>query len=80
MTQEQIKNKVEQIIAEQMALDANDFKPESIIAEDLGADSLDMVEMIMALEEEFGIEIPDEKADQIATIQDVINCVIELRK
>lgn len=68
---------VKKIVAEQLEIDASDdIKPESNFANDLGADSLDTVELVMALEEAFSIEIPDEEAEKIATVQDAVNYII----
>jgi acyl carrier protein len=64
--------KVQKIVAEQLSVDLEQVKPEASFANDLGADSLDTVELVMALEEEFGIEIPDEAAEGIATVQDAV--------
>ena len=64
--------KVKKIIVEQLGVEAEEVTPEAKFIEDLGADSLDTVELIMALEEEFGIEIPDEDAEKIATVKDAI--------
>jgi acyl carrier protein len=71
--------KVKQIIAEQLGIDEPDIKPESHFVDDLGADSLDQVELVMALEEEFGIEIPDEEAEKITTVQAAVDYVEENR-
>jgi acyl carrier protein len=67
MNQEILK-KVQEIVAEQLDVDIAEVKPESNFANDLGADSLDVVELVMALEEEFEIEISDEEAEKIATV------------
>ena len=67
--------KVKKIIVEQLGVEAEEVTPEARFIEDLGADSLDTVELIMALEEEFGIEIPDEDAEKIATVKDAIEYV-----
>lgn len=56
-------------------MDADQVKPESNFVDDLGADSLDTVELIMSFEEEFGVEIPDTEAEKIKTVQDVINYI-----
>ena len=69
--------KIKQIIAEQLGVDEPDIKTESHFIDDLGADSLDTVELVMALEEEFGIEIPDDDAEKILTVQYAINYVEE---
>jgi len=63
MSKEAIYDKVKKIVADQLSVDAADVKPEASFANDLGADSLDVVELVMALEEEFDIEIPDEAAE-----------------
>ena len=73
MSQESTFDKVKTIVVEQLSLDkpeeADKVVPEAKFADDLGADSLDTVELVMALEEEFDIEIPDEAAEQISTVQ-----------
>ena len=66
------KEKIQEIIASQLGVDAEEVTPEASFVDDLGADSLDTVELIMALEEEFDIEIPDEEAEKIATVSDAI--------
>ena len=68
-------DKVKEIIVEQLGVDADQVKPESNFGDDLGADSLDTVELIMSFEEEFGVEIPDTEAEKIKTVQDVINYI-----
>lgn len=65
---QEIFDKVKAIVVEQLEVDGDDVKPESTFADDLGADSLDTVELVMALEEEFDIEIPDEVAEGIDTV------------
>jgi len=73
---QEIFNKVQGIVAEQLEIqDRDTIKPESKFAEDLGADSLDVVELVMALEEEFDLEIPDEAAEQIATVQAAVDYI-----
>ncbi len=67
--------KVKKIISEQLGVPEADVKPESSFVNDLGADSLDTVELVMALEEEFGVEIPDEDAEKIATVQNAIDYI-----
>jgi acyl carrier protein len=64
------EDKIKDIIAEQLGVKKEEIKPESSFIDDLGADSLDTVEVVMALEEEFGIEIPDEDAEKITTVGD----------
>jgi len=67
--------KVKQIIVDQLGVDENEIALESSFIDDLGADSLDIVELIMALEEEFNIEIPDEDAEKITTVGDIIEYI-----
>lgn len=75
MSQEEIFQKVQGIVTEQLGVDSSEVKPEASFANDLGADSLDVVELVMALEEEFDIEIPDEAAEAIATVQDAVDYI-----
>lgn len=75
MSQEEIFAKVQKIVSEQLGVDASEVKPEASFANDLGADSLDTVELVMALEEEFDIEIPDEAAEEIATVQNAVDYI-----
>ena len=70
-----IEERVKKIIVEQLGVKVEDVKPEASFVEDLGADSLDTVELVMALEEEFDIEIPDEEAEKITTVQSAIDYV-----
>ena len=70
-----VEQKVKSIIAEQLGVGEDEIKPESSFIEDLGADSLDIVELVMAMEEEFEVEIPDEEAENIKTVGDAINYV-----
>jgi len=72
-----VEAKVKEIIASQLGVDQEEVVPEASFVEDLGADSLDLVELIMAMEEEFGIEVPDEEAEKIRTVQDAIDYVQE---
>ncbi|MEY2912362.1 MAG: hypothetical protein RLZZ184_1671 [Cyanobacteriota bacterium] len=67
--------RVKAIVAEQLSVEAEKIKPQSVFLEDLGADSLDTVELVMALEEEFDIEIPDEEAEKITTVQAVVDYI-----
>ncbi|GHY27732.1 acyl carrier protein [Vibrio cholerae] len=70
-----IEERVKKIIVEQLGVDEAEVKNESSFVEDLGADSLDTVELVMALEEEFDTEIPDEEAEKITTVQAAIDYV-----
>ena len=71
-----IENKVKEIVAEQLGLREEEIKGTANFLEDLGADSLDIVELIMAMEEEFELEIPDDDAEKILTVQDCIKYVL----
>lgn len=68
-------DKVRDIVVEQLGSEADEVTLESTFIDDLGADSLDIVELIMAFEEEFNVEIPDETAEKIKTVQDVVNYI-----
>lgn len=72
---QEIFEKVQKIVVEQLEVEENQVTPEASFANDLGADSLDVVELVMALEEEFDIEIPDEAAEQIATVQAAVEYI-----
>jgi len=67
-----VNAKVNEIIVQQLGVDAEKVTPEASFVDDLGADSLDVVELVMAFEEEFGVEIPDEAAEKIATVKDAV--------
>jgi acyl carrier protein len=71
----EIESKVRDKIAEQLGVAADEVTPEASFIEDLGADSLDIVELVMALEEEFNIEISDEDAEKIRTVKDVVGYI-----
>ncbi len=77
MSQEAILEKVRSIVAEQLSVEKGEIKADSNFQNDLGADSLDTVELVMALEEAFDIEIPDEAAEGIATVGDAIKYIEE---
>ena len=70
-----VEKKVKEIVAEQLGRDASEVTNEASFIDDLGADSLDIVELVMAMEDEFGIEIPDEEAEKIKTVKDVIEYI-----
>ena len=72
---EEISNRVKAIIVEQLNVNADEVTTQASFIEDLGADSLDIVELIMALEEEYDMEIPDEDAEKIQTVDDVITYI-----
>ncbi|GJM15275.1 MAG: acyl carrier protein [Thermodesulfobacteriota bacterium] len=81
MAQEQeILGKVKEMVASQLGKSEDEITPESSFIEDLGADSLDLVELIMSMEDEFGLEISDEDAESIITVQDAINFIVERKK
>jgi len=67
------EDRVKEIIAKELEVDVKQITPEAKFIEDLGADSLDIVELVMALEEEFGIDIPDEDADKLRTVGDAMS-------
>ncbi|HEY1082065.1 MAG TPA: acyl carrier protein [Prosthecobacter sp.] len=73
MTEEQILRKVKVLTAEILRLDVDDIEPDCELAGDLGADSLDQVELVMAVEEEFNVAISDEDAEDILTVQDMVD-------
>lgn len=77
MNQEEIFEKVKKIIVEQLGVAETSVTMEASFIDDLGADSLDIVELIMALEEEFDMEIPDEDAEKIVTVSDVVDYIKE---
>ena len=70
-----IEDKVKKIIAEKLSVDIEEIVPEASFVDDLGADSLDLVELIMSMEEEFDIDIPDEEAEKLVTVKDVLDFV-----
>ncbi len=74
-----VEDKMVDIIVEQLSVDKDKVVSGASFVDDLGADSLDLVELIMAMEEEFDVEIPDEEAEKIATVQDAINFVNKLQ-
>ena len=72
-----VEDKVKKIIAEKLSVDIEEVVPEASFVDDLGADSLDLVELIMSMEEEFDMDISDEDAEQIASVKDAINYINE---
>jgi acyl carrier protein len=70
-----VEEKVKSIIVEQLGVQADEVKPEASFVDDLGADSLDTVELVMAFEEAFGIEIPDEDAEKIQKVKDAVSYI-----
>lgn len=73
-----VENKIKKIICEQLDVPEEDVVPEASFVDDLGSDSLDQVELIMAMEEEFDVSIPDEDAENIGTVQDAIDYVTKV--
>ncbi len=73
-------DQVKKIVVDQLGVEADEVQMSSTFVDDLGADSLDIVELIMAFEEEFNIEIPDEKAEKIKTVEDVVKYVEEKKE
>ena len=71
----EIAQRVKEIIAKNLDVDINDIKPESSFINDLGADSLAIVELVLALEEEFELDIPDEETEKIRTVQDAVDYI-----
>jgi acyl carrier protein len=76
MEREELLEKVKAVIVEQLNVDEDDVTEDASFLDDLGADSLDIVELVMALEEEFGISIPDEQAESIKTVGDAVNYIM----
>ena len=80
MSDKPIEQRVKDIVVEQLGVKPEQVTPQAKFIEDLGADSLDTVELVMALEEEFGIEVPDEQAEKLQSVGDVIKYVEENAK
>lgn len=80
MTVDSIENRVREIIVQQLDVSPEQVKAEASFINDLGADSLDTVELVMAFEESFGLEIPDEDAEKITTVQQAIDYIREREK
>ena len=72
-----IFEKIKEILVEQLGVDEKDVTMDSSFVEDLGADSLDLVELVMAMESEYGIEVPDEEVENISTVEDAVNFIKE---
>jgi acyl carrier protein len=77
MSEKSIEEKVKDIIVEQLGVNPEQVSPTASFIEDLGADSLDTVELVMAFEEEFGVEVPDEDAEKLQTVGDVVKYIEE---
>ena len=75
MSDNSLADRISKIIVEQLGVNEDQVKPEAKFIEDLGADSLDTVELVMALEEEFGTEIPDEEAEKLQSVGDVVKFI-----
>ena len=80
MADAQIEEKVKNIIVEQLGVSEDQVKPEAKFIEDLGADSLDTVELVMAFEEEFDINVPDEDAEELTSVGEVVGYIVEQSK
>jgi acyl carrier protein len=80
MADKPIQERVKDIIVEQLGVKPEQVVPEAKFIEDLGADSLDTVELVMALEEEFGVEVPDEQAEKLQSVGDVMKYIEEAQK
>ena len=80
MEGDMVIDKVKELVAEQLGISKDTIKAESNIIEDLGADSLDVIEMLMTLEDEYGITIPDDKISQIKTIGQIVELIEECQK
>ena len=77
MTEQEVFEKLKLIVVEQLGVDEENVKMEATFVDDLAADSLDIVELVMSIEEEFGLQIPDEDAEKIVTVGDVVEYVVE---
>ena len=78
--EQEVVVKVKKIVANQLGKSEEEVSPEASFIEDLGADSLDLVELVMAMEDEFGLEVSDEDAERMITVQDAINYILERKK
>ncbi len=77
MDRDELFEKIKGVIVEQLGVDEDDVAEDAAFVDDLGADSLDIVELVMALEEEFGVSIPDENAEKIKTVGDAVDFISE---
>jgi acyl carrier protein len=77
LDREEVLGKIQEITADRLGVDEGDVTPDASFREDLEADSLDLVELIMELEEQFGMEIPDEEAEKITTVEEAVDYVAE---
>lgn len=80
MSEQEILEKVKELVASQLGKSEDEVTPESSFIEDLGADSLDLVELIMSMEDEYGLEISDEDAEKIVTVKDAVQFIVENKK
>ena len=80
MTNEELFNSIKQMIVDQLGVDEDTITEDSSFVDDLNADSLDMVELVMAMEQEFDIEIPDDVAEKVTTVKDAIDYIMGLEK
>ena len=80
MAEKSVEQRVKEIIVEQLGVNPEQVTPQASFIEDLGADSLDTVELVMALEEKFGIEVPDEQAEKLQSVGDVIKYIEEAQQ
>ena len=78
--EQEIVGKVRKMVATQWGKSEEEVSPDASFIEDLGADSLDLVELVMAMEDEFGLEVSDEDAERMITVQDAINYILERKK
>ncbi len=77
MDHDEIYDKVKEVIVDQLSVEEDDVTEDASFVDDLGADSLDIVELVMALEEQFGVSIPDEQAEKIKTVGDAVSFITE---
>ncbi|HEY5517679.1 MAG TPA: acyl carrier protein [Coriobacteriia bacterium] len=77
MERDELFDKVKAVVVDQLGVDEDEVHEDSAFVDDLGADSLDIVELVMALEEEFGVSIPDEQAEKIKTVGDAVDFITE---